>query len=75
MKRPRNAASASKRLSETNGLIDCDGAGHGDVTGGCLPFAPLLRYVAPAIKFRGRNKRAVGSGSGGDNRLPIIGGK
>jgi hypothetical protein len=33
----------------------------------------LVSYAALAIIVRGRNKRAVGSGSGGTNRLPMTG--
>jgi len=43
--------------------------------GRILVFAARFRYAAPAIKLSRSHKiRAVGSGSGGDNRPPIIGG-
>jgi hypothetical protein len=47
--------------------------GHGDVTNGSLSFAGAVDYAAPAISSsRSQHRmRAVGSGSDGNNRLPI----
>jgi RNA polymerase sigma-32 factor len=63
-------------INHTNGLIACSHAWlcHGDVTSSSLSFACAAQYAALAIKQHGRIVRAVGSGSGGINRLPVSGG-
>jgi hypothetical protein len=66
-----------KLINHTNGLVACGNAWlcHVDVTPSSLSFACAAQYAVRAIKQHGRTVRAVGSGSGGINRLPVFRGQ